>query len=167
MDGEKRRKEILEYLQSSVEPVSGTDLAKHFNVSRQIIVQDVALLRVAAHKILSTNKGYMMNEQQGFRKIFKVLHDDEEIPDELYTIVDLGGRVLDVFVNHQVYGELRADLFLVTREDIEWFKKKMALGEINPLKKLTSDVHYHTVEADSQEVLDKIKFALAERGYLV
>ena len=91
----------------------------------------------------------------------------EEISEELYTIVDLGGRVLDVFVNHQVYGELRADLFLVTREDIEWFNKKMALGKINPLKNLTGDIHYHTVEADSQEVLDKIQYALEEKGYLI
>lgn len=167
MDGEKRRKEILGCLQSNTEPVSGRDLAKLFNVSRQVIVQDIALLRVGAHKIFSTNKGYIINEQQGFKKIFKVRHDDNEISEELYTIVNSGGRVLDVFVNHQVYGELRADLFLVTAEDIEWFKKKMALGEIKPLKKLTGDIHYHTVEADSQELLDKIQVALEEKGYLV
>lgn len=167
MDGEKRRKEILKYLQKNMEAVSGTALAKRFNVSRQVIVQDIALLRVAGNKIFSTNKGYVINEQQGFRRIFKVHHKDEEISEELYAIVDLGGRVLDVFVNHQVYGELRAELFLVTREDIEWFKKKMALGKINPLKNLTGDVHYHTVEADSQEVLNQIQFALNEKGYLI
>lgn len=167
MDGTKRRKEILESLRSSTIPISGNYLAKLFKVSRQVIVQDIALLRVGGHKIFSTNKGYVFNEQQGFRRIFKVRHEDEEISEELYTIVDLGGRVLDVFVNHQVYGELRADLFLVTREDIEWFNKKMALGKINPLKNLTGDIHYHTVEADSQEVLDKIQYALAEKGYLI
>ena len=167
MDGEKRRKEILENLQSSVEAISGTDLAKHFNVSRQVIVQDIALLRMGGNKIFSTNKGYVMNGQEGFRRIFRVHHRDEEISDELYTIVDLGGRVLDVFVNHQVYGEIRAELFLVTREDIEWFKKKMALGKINPLKNLTGEIHYHTVEADFQEVLNKIQLALTEKGYLI
>ncbi|MDX9888529.1 MAG: transcription repressor NadR [Anaerovoracaceae bacterium] len=167
MDGEKRRKEILESLGAGTIPLSGNYLAKLLDVSRQVIVQDIALLRVGGHKIFSTNKGYVLNEEKGCRMVFKVRHDDEEIHDELYTIVDLGGRVLDVFVNHQVYGELRADLFLVTREDIEWFEKKMALGEINPLKKLTGDIHYHTVEADSKDVLDKIKYELEKKGYLV
>ena len=45
MKGEERRKQLLNILSSSNNPVSGGTLAKELNVSRQIIVQDISLLR--------------------------------------------------------------------------------------------------------------------------
>ena len=53
MSGEKRRENLLKILQESTNPVSGTELAEKFNVSRQIVVQDIALLRAKNHEIIS------------------------------------------------------------------------------------------------------------------
>lgn len=45
MSGEERRGKIIQALKNSDKAVSATTLAKEFDVSRQVIVQDVALLR--------------------------------------------------------------------------------------------------------------------------
>ena len=60
LTGEERRKELIRVLKQSDKAVSGTDLAKQFEVSRQVIVQDIALLRATNKKILSTNKVYIL-----------------------------------------------------------------------------------------------------------
>jgi transcriptional regulator of NAD metabolism len=166
MDGEQRRRTLLEYLKTEKEPLSGGELAQRLGVSRQVIVQDIALLRAADYKIFSTNRGYLLTDHQALRRVFKVRHDDDAISDELFTIIDSGGRVLDVFVNHEIYGEIRANLFLVDREDVERFNRKMLLGNTSPLKHLTDDIHYHTVEGDSEEVLLRVEQALIATNYL-
>ena len=43
MNGEERRNKIIDYIEHSPVPVSGTALANHFSVSRQAVVQDIAL----------------------------------------------------------------------------------------------------------------------------
>ena len=53
-EGGKRRDGILSLLEESDTPLSGTELAHRFKVSRQVIVQDIALLRAEDKKILST-----------------------------------------------------------------------------------------------------------------
>ena len=55
-EGGKRREGILSLLEDTNMPLSGTELARHFNVSRQVIVQDIALLRAEDQKILSTTE---------------------------------------------------------------------------------------------------------------
>lgn len=55
MEGEKRREQLIALLKQADIPVSGTDLAKRLGVSRQVIVQDIALLRAVNKNILSTN----------------------------------------------------------------------------------------------------------------
>ena len=103
MDGNKRRQAIIDILKNSLQPVSGTYLAKTLQVSRQVIVQDIALLRAGDYDIYSTHKGYVLNTQKVCKRIFKVHHDDNEVEKELSLIVDLGGYVEDVFVYHKVY----------------------------------------------------------------
>jgi len=110
MIGEERRREILNFIKMAKEPVSGSALAEKYHVSRQVIVQDIALLRAAKYDIFSTTKGYVINQPLTVTRFIKVVHTDEEIEDELNTIVDMGARVLDVFINHEVYGLLRAEL---------------------------------------------------------
>ena len=100
-------------------------------------------------------------------RIFKVSHTDEEIADELNLIVDLGGKVQDVQVNHKVYGRMKADLGIHSRKQVQDFVEEIRSGKSSPLKNITSNYHYHTVEADSEEVLDLIGEELNERGYLV
>lgn len=168
MRGEKRRKEIIKLLKNNVEPMSGNALAKYFNVSRQVIVQDIALLKVADYNILSTYRGYMLHDDTiQKQRIFKVRHNTEQIKDELCTIVDAGGRVVDVIIYHNIYGELRAELPVVSRSDIEDFVSQLVNEKISPLKELTNDYHYHTVEADSEEILDCVEQGLKRKNYLV
>lgn len=96
-----------------------------------------------------------------------VRHTDEQIEDELCTIVDNGGKVLDVIVIHEIYGEISAGLILRNRRDVYDFVAKIKENKTVPLKGLTGGVHLHTVEADSEEILDKIGKKLREKNYLI
>ena len=168
-DGTTRRKELMKLLQNEMRPLSGTELARHFGVSRQVIVQDIALLRATDRNILSTNKGYVLyhpeQEEERSRRILASHHDKERMQEELYLIVDNGGCVCDVVVEHEIYGQLSADLILKNRRDVNEFVKKM--GEISdqPLNVLTGGIHFHTVEAESEEILDCIEEQLREQGF--
>lgn len=169
MEGQKRRDKIIELLVNAKEPISGNDLAKKLGVSRQVIVQDIALLRAVNKNILSTTKGYLIyqQEEQKVNRCFLVKHGNEEIEDELCTIVDNGGKVLNVIVDHDLYGQIAVDLIIKNRQDVYDFVKKVRLKNTVPLKELTDGVHLHTVEADSEEILDKIEKALREKKYLL
>ena len=167
MTGEDRRNEIVERIRNSETPVSGRALAAAFDVSRQVIVQDIALIRAAGHNILSTNRGYIINEPNAVRRVFKVRHTDDQLEEELNAIVDLGGRVRDVMVNHRVYGRLTADLDISSRRKAVEFLADIRNGKSSPLKNITSDYHYHTIEADSEQTLDMIASMLKEKGFLV
>ena len=109
MSGTERRNQIVERIKKNAVPVSGTMLAKEFEVSRQVIVQDIALIRAAGYDIISTHRGYLLNEPISVNRIFKVQHTDEQTEEELYSIVDLGGTVANVIVNHKVYGQMEAE----------------------------------------------------------
>ena len=129
MNGEARRKEILNYIQEQYRAgIRGSRLSEEFHVSRQVIVRMFALLRAANQDIVSTNRGYVLNAWKRAQRIFKVCHADDEIVDELYTIVDMGGRVADMFVNHKVYGQLKADMLINSRRDVEEFMEGIRMG---------------------------------------
>lgn len=168
MEGQERREKILELLTSSMIPISGSDLAKRLGVSRQVIVQDIALLRAVNKNILSTTKGYMLyhRENQKVNRCFSVLHTTDLIEDELCTIVDNGGKVLDVIVSHEIYGTISVDLIIATRQDVYDFVEKVNAKKTVPLKELTCNRHLHTVEADNEQILDRIETALKEKGYI-
>lgn len=166
MNGEERREEMLRMMVKSKKPISGAELARHFSVSRQVIVQDIALLRAGNYDILSTNRGYLCQRSKGFHRIFSVFHEDQDILEELNTIVDFGGTVVDVFIKHEVYGELRADLMISTRRKAMEFVEDIRSGKSSPLKNITSGYHYHTVEADSEETLDAIESELRKKNFL-
>ena len=168
MSGEERRGKIIQALKNSDKAVSATTLAKEFDVSRQVIVQDVALLRAVDKNILATTRGYILYRQETRKaeRSFLVKHTTEEIEDELCTIVDNGGKVRDVIVMHEIYGEISAALMISTRQDVYNFVGKVKAKKTVPLKELTAGVHLHTVEADSEEILDRIEAALREKKYL-
>lgn len=170
MEGEQRRERLIEILTRNwQEPISGTELAKQLGVSRQVIVQDIALLRAVNKNILSTTKGYLLyyQDKQKVNRCFMVKHATNEIEDELCTIVDLGGKILDVIVMHDIYGEIRTDLIIGSRKDVYDFVKKVEERKMVPLKDLTDGAHLHTVEADNELILDKIEASLLEKGYLI
>lgn len=167
MTGTERRTAIVELIKSSNTPVSGTALAKQCEVSRQVIVQDIALIRAAGYDIMSTNRGYILNAPHEVSRVFKVHHTDEQLEEELYSIVDLGGCVANVMVNHRVYGHMEADLGINSRRKAMTFIDDIKSGKSSPLKNITSNYHYHKVEADSEETLDMIEEMLKEKRFLV
>jgi hypothetical protein len=167
MNGEERRKGILEQLNDKT-PVSAGKLAAAFGVSRQVIVQDVALLRSAGREVLSTPKGYILREQrEEYARIFKVRHEDERTEEELSLIVGAGGCVKDVFVHHRVYGTLRAELGVGTAVQVAEYMRSITGGKSSPLKNVTDGYHYHTVTASSAAALDEIESLLRSRGFLI
>ena len=167
MHGSERREQIIRQIQESKAPVSGTKLASLYNVSRQVIVQDIALIRAAGYEIISTNRGYILNQPKTVSRIFKVQHTDEQLEEELNTIVDLGGCVDNVMIHHRVYGKMEAELALSSRRKVGAFMEDIWSGKSSPLKNITSNYHYHKVSADSEETLDLIEQELREKGFLV
>ena len=139
MSGEQRRGEIMKYLSQCDKPVSGTALAQEFGVSRQVIVQDIALLRSANEGILSTNRGYMIEREkrEAAVRVFKCRHTDEQTEDELNCIVDQGGVVEDVFVNHKMYGRIQAAMNIRSRRDVKDYLAGISSGKSKMLKKVT------------------------------
>lgn len=166
MKGEKRRKQLLNILSSSNNPVSGGTLAKELNVSRQIIVQDISLLRANGATIFSTNKGYLLQEDRKYSRVFKVYHTDDQVEEELSTIVDAGGQIRDVFVYHKVYGVLKAEMGIKSRRDVRSYMEEISTGKSSLLKNVTSGYHYHTIDAESEEILDAIQEELQQKGFL-
>lgn len=166
MNGEERREQILQILTKAEKPVSGMALAERFDVSRQVIVQDIALLRANGADIFSTNRGYLLEQSGEVSRVFKVIHTDDEVEEELTTIVDCGGKVVDVFVYHKVYGVVRADMNIKSRRDVGTYMKDISSGKSTLLKNVTSGYHYHTIIAESNEILDFIQEKLQEKGFL-
>ena len=166
--GDARRACIVEALAAASGPLSGTALAEKCGVSRQVVVQDVALLRERGEKIVSTNRGYVLLADDPARptRLFKCRHTAEQTADELTCVVDLGGRVEDVFVNHRVYGVVSSTLGVGSRRDVERFVSELASGVSAPLLEVTSGYHFHHVSAASEEILDEVERALDARGYL-
>ena len=170
MNGESRRETIKKMLLQAQRPLTGTALAQELHVSRQVIVQDIALMRAEHLPILSTNKGYLLRSEgvrtQQPKRVFFVRHTTAQVMEEFMTVIDLGGRILDVSVEHDLYGPIRADLLIENVRDAEDFVERLAACRDNPLKVLTDDCHFHTVSAPSEKLLDLIEAELRSRGFL-
>ncbi|ACB85977.1 transcription repressor NadR [Natranaerobius thermophilus] len=170
MDAEQRRKQILNLL-SAETPVTGSQLGEKFDVSRQVIVQDIALLRAQGYQIMATPQGYINQSEKDSQNSHIITiaskHEREDIKEELETIVDLGGTILDVMVEHPIYGELKGQLMVKSRRDVQMFLDKLENTQANPLATLTQGVHLHTIEVPSQEAAQEIKTVLKERNFLV
>lgn len=164
---QERRQEILKRLfEADGQPVAARRLATEFGVSRQIIVKDIAALRMDGVEILSQARGYIVEKAEKLKRVFKVLHTDEETERELGIIVDLGGEVLDVFVYHKFYNKVKAKLNIKTKADINKFLEDIAAGKSSLLKNVTAGYHYHTVLAESEERLELIEERLKAAGFL-
>lgn len=166
MTGTERRNKILQMLTESETPIAGRALSEALQVSRQVIVQDMALLRAQEYHIISTNQGYFLLKQDKTSRVFKVSHSDDQVAEELNLIVDYGGVVEDVFIYHKFYGTVRAVLNIRSRKDVEIFLQDLASGKSGLLKNVTSNYHYHTVSAPTEKLLDLIQQQLQEKGFL-
>ena len=166
MNGSQRRKKIVTLLKQSKDPLSGTALGRETGVSRQVVVQDMALLRTEGYDIVSTARGYILNVPNYVTRVFKTYHTSEQTEAELTAIVDLGGCIVDVMVNHRAYGKMSANLNIKNRRDVQQFMNQMATGKSTPLMNVTSGYHFHTVTADRDEILDEIEVELKKMGML-
>jgi len=166
MKAKERRKAIVSLLLSEKEPIPGAVLGEKFEVSRQIIVQDIALLKSSGYEILATHNGYIIQRSPLAERVFKLKHTKLETEDELNTIVDLGGTVADVFVWHKVYGKIEAPLNIFSKLQVKQFIEGVRTGKSTELMDITGGYHYHTVRADSEEILDKIEAALKGKNYI-
>ncbi len=146
--------------------MSGGELSERFGVSRQSIVQDINALKEAGYGILSTHNGYVVQKSPLKERVFKLHHTTQQTEDELNLIVDLGGTVADVFVWHKVYGRVVAKLNIFSRLEVQKFIEGVRTGKSTELMNITGGYHYHTVRAESEEILDRIGKELSERGYI-
>lgn len=162
-----RKKKIIEEIRKSTKPISASKLASLFGVSRQIIVGDIALLRASGLNISATPRGYILDEQnQGINHVIAVKHQKEDLADELYTIVDLGGQIIDVIVEHSIYGQLTGPLHISSRYDVDQFLKKVNKDNTKPLSQLTDGLHLHTIQCLDEDTYQRILDALNQKGYL-
>lgn len=170
LSGDERREKLLALLLRSDEPLSGGKIGDIYHVSRQVVVQDIALLRSKGHSIVSTPRGYVYEKaagSQNCQRIVKVCHTDDQVEEELSTIVDFGGIVLDVMVNHRTYGKVTAPLNIKSRRDIRKFVEDLKQSKSSLLSNTTSGYHFHTIEAESEDILDEIEETLKEKHFLV
>ena len=165
MDGQARRKEIIKLIKEADSPMSGSALAKVLDVSRQIVVQDIALIRANGIDIVSTNRGYIVSSEVRYERIVKLTHTEEQIQDELFTIVDCGGYVENIIVNHRFYNRIEAPLNIKSRLDAKEYIAAIKSGKSKSLSSATSGYHYHTISADSEETLNIIEEELKTKGF--
>lgn len=168
--GDKRRDLILQWLKNSAEPIPARVLAEKTNVSRQVIVQDISLLKARNESIMATAQGYLYLpavDTQKPTRLIACCHLPEETEKELTLIVDHGVRILDVIVEHPMYGQLTASLLIKNRQDVKHFIRQIQEKKASLLSELTEGVHLHTLEADTQEQLDEVCAALARENILL
>ncbi len=166
MKAPDRRKAIANLLLSTNEAISGSTIAEQFGVSRQIIVQDITVLKGSGYDILSTHNGYVIQKSPLKERVFKLHHTTKQTEDELNTIIDLGGTVVDVFVWHKVYGKVVAPLNIFSQLHVKQFIEGVRSGKSTELMNITGGYHYHTVRAESEEILDRIGKALDKKKYI-
>ena len=130
-------------------------------------MQDIAIIRANGYDVTATNRGYVLNSKIQATRVFKCRHSFEEIVDEGALIIEAGGKVEDVFVNHRVYGRISSRLDLINRTHVEELYRSLVSGASKPLMSVTDGYHYHTVSAEDEATLDGIERALRERGFLI
>ena len=172
MDAQERRQAIARRLEGANGPVSAAVLAREHSVSRQIIVGDIALLRASGLQILATPRGYLMDspsvQEDKNLGMIACRHTPEQLRDELYTIVDGGATVVDVTIEHTLYGELSGKLDLASRYDVDAFIRKVEEEKNSiPLSALTDGVHLHRIRYRDAESFTRIKEALREKHILI
>ena len=149
----ERRNAILKLLQNAEEPVAARKLAERYGVSRQVIVQDMAVIRAYTPGIISTTKGYVMEQEPRCVREFKVRHKQSD-------------AVCNISISHRVYGRVSAEMDIRSRQDVTEFIAALNDSQSTVLSTATSGYHYHLVEAASEERLNLIGEQLKAAGFL-
>ncbi len=167
MKANERRYAIANLLLTEKKPITGAELSSRFGVSRQIIVQDIAILKGSGYDILPTHYGYIIHGSPLVERTFKVYHSTDKTEDELMLIVENGATVVDVFIIHNAYGKISAPLNISTPAQVSQFMDTIRAGKSTELMHITGGDHHHTVRAENDEILDKVEAALKAAGYIV
>lgn len=169
--GEERRDWILKQLKESLVPLTGSELAEQTNVSRQVIVGDITILKAKNEPIIATSQGYIYLKQNAvspaFERIVACRHMGVDTERELNLLVDHGVTVKNVRIEHPVYGDLIASIMVSNRHEVKQFIEKINTTQASFLSELTGGIHLHTLTATSEEALDKAESALQDAGLLV
>ncbi|WP_216829415.1 transcription repressor NadR [Alkalihalobacterium elongatum] len=169
--GEERRNLIANWLKTTNKPITGNELAEKTGVSRQVIVQDISILKARNYPLIATAQGYMYiraaNEEQTVKQVIACQHTPEETEEELLLLVDHRVTIRDVMIEHPIYGDLTGSLMLNNRNDVKLFIEKMRNTKAALLSELTEGVHLHTIEADRKEHIEEAINALKQRGFLL
>lgn len=167
MTTQERREAIKEVIKQSKTAISASTLAKKFNVSRQIVVGDIALLRAAQEEIIATPRGYIYQHKPNKNTyVIACQHDDDTTQEELETIVDMGASIENVIVSHPVYGELIGTLHIESRLDVQEFVNKRKSTDAKNLSAISGGLHLHTIVCKSEEHFNTVVQALQEKGYV-
>ncbi|WP_046173947.1 transcription repressor NadR [Domibacillus indicus] len=168
--GEERREQILFWLQSENAPLTGNELAERAQVSRQVIVGDITLLKARGIPIMATSQGYVYftaPEAASVERVVACSHPPSQTKEELLLLVDLGVLVKDVKIEHPVYGDLTASIMVSNRKEALRFLEKINETKAAYLSELTEGVHLHTLSARDEAALDEAEQALRDAGFLL
>ena len=167
MEAQQRRQALADRLANSEQPLSATVLAREFSVSRQIIVGDVALLRAGGLEITATPRGYLLPKPPaGVVCTLACRHRPDQMEEELNAVVDQGCTVLDVIVEHPIYGQLTGPLRLSNRHEVGEFIARCRSQAATPLSQLTEGLHLHTILCPDQAAAGRVREELERRGIL-
>ena len=168
MDAVQRRAAVADYLSQAAGPVSASVLAARFSVSRQIIVGDIALLRAGGLDIAATPRGYLLpRPTPGLTRQLACVHRPEDMGRELELMVDNGCTVLDVIVEHPIYGQLTGQLQISSRYDVQQFLARVQAHDAAPLSILTGGIHLHTLRCPDEAACARACAALKAAGLLL
>ena len=168
MQAPQRRDSILKKLQQAKQPVSAGALAAQFSVSRQVIVGDIALLRAGGADISATPRGYIIRRKpSGCVRQLACCHDGAGMEEELNLMVDHGCTVLDVIVEHPIYGQLTGALQLASRYDVQQFLLRSRAADARPLSDLTGGIHLHTLSCPDEAAFVRVQEELRRQGFLL
>jgi transcriptional regulator of NAD metabolism len=168
-NGGVRRARIVRLLREGRRSITGSELSTALGVSRQAIVNDMAILRAAGEPIDGGPQGYRWHGEQpsGVLATLACRHDREGCQKELEVLVAHGVAVLDVVVDHQLYGEVRADMNVSTHRDVQRYMEVLHTSDVEPLSALTGGVHTHHVRAPDDVALGSARSDLANLGFLL
>lgn len=170
--GNERREQLLQWLKQSESPLTGSELGERANVSRQVIVGDITLLKAQGIPILATSRGYLYtqpaNESNMIEKTIVCSHRSDQTEEELNILVDHGILVKDVAVEHPIYGDLRASIMVSNRLEVQQFIKRVQKYKAAYLSTLSEDgIHMHTIASKDAEMIERAEQKLREAGILV
>jgi len=169
--GDERREMILHWLKTNHDPLTGSELAAKTNVSRQVIVGDITLLKAKNEPIIATSQGYIYLKQPSLKTTFErtvaCFHPPEKSEEELNLLVDHGVVVKDVKIEHPVYGDLTASIMVSNRSEVQQFMEKVRSTKASFLSELTDGIHLHTISAYSEETLNRAEQALKKAHFLI